>query len=79
MPVVATPQSAFAQTGVLLDRPVKITVEVLRAFARSVLCAGNAEADCSEALRQSARLLAGVHPGEKLRSRGNVKSVLLTR
>ena len=49
-----------------------------RAFARSALCAGNSEAECSDALRLSALMLAGIRPGEKPRSRGNVKSVLLS-
>ena len=47
----------------------------IRAYARSALCEGNAETDCSEALRLSALMLAGIRPGEKPRSRDSVKTV----
>ena len=48
-----------------------------RAFARAVLCERErlSESGCSEALRASALLLAGIKPGERPRLRGNVSSV----
>ncbi len=48
-----------------------------RAFARAALCERErlSESDCSEALRASALLLAGIKPGDKPRLRGNVSSV----
>jgi hypothetical protein len=51
----------------------------VRAFARTALCEGRSDSDCSEVLRLSALVLAGIRPGEKPRSRGNVKSVLLSK
>ena len=47
-----------------------------RAFARAVLCERErlGESECSDALRASALLLAGIKPGERPRSRGNVSS-----
>ena len=47
-----------------------------RAFARAALCELErlSESDCSDALRKSALLLAGVKPGERPRLRGNVAS-----
>ena len=50
----------------------------IRAFARTALCEGRSDSDCSEVLRLSALMLAGIRPGEKPRPRGNVKSVPLT-
>lgn len=49
----------------------------MRAFARNALCDGIAEAECSEALRMSALMLAEIRPGERPRPRGNVKAVSL--
>ena len=48
-----------------------------RAFARAALCEREqlSEIGCSEALRASALLLAGIKPGERPRLRGNVSSV----
>ncbi len=75
-----TPRSAYLFNSVLAaytrrtDQLMRI-----RAFARSALCDGDAEADCSEALRLSALMLASTRPGEKPRARGNVKTVPLAR
>lgn len=49
----------------------------IRTVARSALCEGSTEAECSEALRLSALMLADIRPGEKPRPRGNVRSVPL--
>lgn len=49
----------------------------IRMYARSALCDGSTESECTEALRLSALLLAEIRPGERLRPRGNVKSVPL--
>ena len=49
----------------------------IRTFARGALCESRSEAECSETLRLSALMLAGIRPGEKPRPRGNVKSVPL--
>ena len=45
-----------------------------RTFARVVLCERLGETECSDALRASALLLAGIKPGERPRVRGNVTS-----
>ena len=46
----------------------------VRNFARTALCEGLAEADCSDVLRASALLLASIKPGEMPKPRGNVSS-----
>lgn len=54
----------------------------VRAFARSALCDSesdiNAESECSELLRKSALLLAGIRPGEKPKARSSVRAVATT-
>lgn len=47
----------------------------VRAFARAALCDNQTDGECSESLRTSALMLAEIRPGEKPRSRGNVRSV----
>lgn len=50
----------------------------IRAFARAALCESGRERlsdnDCSDTLRASALMLAGIRPGDKPRRRGNVMS-----
>jgi hypothetical protein len=47
----------------------------IRAFARTALCEGRSDADCSEVLRLSALMAAAIRPGARPRARGNVRSV----
>ena len=78
-----TPRRAFlfnATLATYTKREAQLTR--VRAFARSALCDPefdiNVESECSESLRKSALLLAGIRPGEKPRARSNVRSAAIT-
>ncbi len=84
-----TPRRAYLFNSVLATYTRRLDhLDRIRTFARSALCAEDkrsgddkreekVDADCSEILRLSALMLAGIRPGEKSRSRGNVQSVPL--
>ena len=50
-----------------------------RAYARSAMCIGASDEECSETLRLSALLLARVKSGERPRNRGKVTTLLMAK
>lgn len=73
-----TPRGAYLFNSALATYTRRTdNLQRIRTFARGALCENRNEAECSEPLRLSALMLAGIRPGEKPRPRGNVKSVPL--
>ena len=73
-----TPRGAYLFNSALATYTRRTdNLQRIRRFARGALCESRSEAECSETLRLSALMLAGIRPGEKPRPRGNVKSMSL--
>lgn len=71
-----TPRRAYIFNSVLATYTKRVDqLTRIRSFARTALCEGKSEWDCSEMLRLSAFMVSGIRPGEKPQSQRRVESI----